>query len=298
MIELLRSRGNAIQEYGVVAFLGVAACVSVLLALGGQINTLMADLKQDMSAHRDAAAHAEAMVPGKLPAVEQEQPSAPALTGLTPEETLMLQSNLSSKLQTLGANGTTELLAKQLEALAQSLLAKGEITEAQFRTLQQLANKGHDMAQVEGMLEDYVEMASGKQSQFSDMKLQFQGQSYTPLALSKLIGINRTQPETITDFFSDTSGTGTLLSDFQSLYLSAEQNGSLDNPEVKALVTAAASQIVITGELMEHSYYKFHDGTDSNVSAFTDRLLSKATQVRSWEICKSGNGNDDGTFCQ
>lgn len=296
---MVRSPGNAIQEYALIGALAILACMGVLLSLGGSLNSLMLGLKQDMHSHREVTVQVKQPRDFQsVPGIIAETSAPPQTGGMAQEENPLIQRNLATKLQTLGANGTTELLANQIAELAKSLYEQGEITEAQRNTLLTLANKGHEMAQVERMLEDYVAMAGENRQQFNNMKIEFQGKQYTPMELSKLIGINRVQPETIKDFFREARDTGSLLADFQSLYLEAEKNGSMQVPAIKSLVTSAASQIIITGELMEHSYYKYHDGTYDDVASMKERIVSKATNVNSWQICKSGNGLDDGTLCQ
>jgi polyhydroxyalkanoate synthesis regulator phasin len=294
-----RVYGNSILEYTIVGFLTVAVCVGAMLGLGKQMGTLMSDLKDDMRNQTTIAQHARTQDYVKTSHMVLHQSLDTYFVGMSAEEKLLLQSDLSDKLQTLGANGTTELLAKQLAVLANALLDKGEITEEQNSTLLQLANKGHDMALAERLVEDFVEMAGERKNDYRDITYEFQGKQYTPFKLAELVGYVGWYPNNIRDPFEEVSTAGPLLSDFQRLYQEADKNGSLNNPKVKDLVTVAAAQIVMTGELIEDNYSNYHNGVFNFQSreAFTKRVASHATGLHSTTICKVGRNMDGGTFC-
>lgn len=297
MPSIARSKGNSILEYTVVGFLMVAVCVGVLMSLGKQMNTLIGDLKTDMKEHKAIAAQVNAEGYIQKSSMGLKESMNTYFVGLNQEDEKLLQKNFSGKLQTLGANGTTELLAKQIALLAKSLYEKGEITEEQRQTLLELANKGHDMAHVEGLVEDFVELAGDRQKEFSSKTYEFQGKQYTPMELVQMVGYVGSYSS---DLLRETPGGGALLTDFQRLYQEADKNGSLSNPAMKSLVMAAAAQIVMTGELVENSYYHYEIGylKFKNKSDMMNQMASDATNLHSSHICTAGNNINGGTFCK
>lgn len=288
------------MEYTIVGFLMIAVCLGALLLLGKQLDSMMGGFQQNLSRHKSISEEAHSEVKAQISSRQLKESLNSHFVEMNPKEKYLLQSDLTGKLQTLGANGTTELLAKQIVVLAESLYKKGEITEEQRNTLQKLANKGHDMALVEGLVEDFVEMAGERQKELSNKTYNFEGKEYTPYELTRLVGYAGWYPNNIQDPFQDVTNGGALLVDFQRLYQEADRNGSLSNPDVKSLVTAAASQIVMTGELVEDNYSNYHNGVFNfkNKSEFTSKLASYSTHLHSSQICRSGNHIDGGTFCR
>lgn len=294
---IARACGNTILEYTVSGFLVLAVCVGVLMSVGKQLNTHFVDLKKDMKRHQALAIQAKVEANLQKYSLGTKEVIDNYFGEMNTAEGIILQRNLPGKLQTLGANGTTKLLSKYIAILANSLYEKGEITEEQRQTLLKLANKGHDMAYVERLVEDFVDLAGDRRKEFSNQTYEFQGKKYTPMELVQLVGYVKSYPS---DVLKETPGGGALLTDFQRLYQEANNNGSLSNAAMKSLVMAAAAQIVMTGELMENSYYHYETGhfRFKNKSDMMNQVASDATNLHSSHICTAGHNIDGGTFCK
>ncbi|MBY0405024.1 MAG: hypothetical protein K2X66_14080, partial [Cyanobacteria bacterium] len=79
-------------------------------------------------------------------------------------------TDINSLVETLGPNGTTDLLVDAIRQLAQKLLAKGEITQAQANQLMALANSGHSWSNTQGVIESAVR-DSGRNKEIFDAQV-------------------------------------------------------------------------------------------------------------------------------
>jgi hypothetical protein len=267
-------------EYALVSALIVLACLGALASLQNQPGNQMTDLSWHMNGGHASTVH------GEIQAILKK-----TYARLPADQQALLQSDFSTKLVTLGANGTTDLLATQLTLVAQALKEIGAITEAQSEDLLNLANQGHTIAQAERLIEDSV---SGK-TQSSTGMYTFQGKEYTLDQLAGQIGFGGVSMDEVANPLTSDKAEP-VLANFQSLYTTAQRDGSLEIPEVKALVDQASSQILTTGELVEDVYTR--EQITDDYAAFKTRLASNATNASSGAICTAGRNTDTGQSCR
>jgi hypothetical protein len=280
--------GNTILEYSLIGLLIALGCMVGCLSFGKNFANAISGLKTEMSTRNQLAIEASKnakMLSSTNPSSGSSGTSSKL--GLTSEEQTLLEQPLSDKLQTTGANGTTELLAKQLELLAAQLLADGKITEEQSDAILRLANQGHYMAHLESL----IEQASGQSTVVMD------GQTYSTWDLASRLGFMAIPPDgfaTADVFSSDYTGNQEVeLAKFIALYKEVMASGAASDPLVSSTILNASVQIVNIGESMEDAIYR-----DSNGYDLKNQLASRVTQMNSSRICTSGNFTDNGLLCK
>lgn len=286
-----RSQGNTVTEYALIGCLVLLVSITALQLLGSNLNLAMAKIKSDMKAKNHAAMVAESM---------QQAAAAGKLTGMTTADLAILQESLTSKLQTTGANGSTEILAKQIAAAAELLLKEGKIDQSQYDILMKLSNQGHKMAQIESMISDAMKFANGDVNAFNTMTFNLDGQTYTASELSKLVGFNGPSPADfgtadILSFPTDTSGGA--INSFLSLYQEAVASGALSDPLALSTVQSASTQIASLGELTEDVSWNIDNGMAMDAASVTTLTSASSTQMNSSKICQTGQFVDNGTLC-
>ena len=194
------------------------------------------------------------------------------------------------------------MLSDQIASAATLLFSEGKIDQSQYDILMKLSNQGHQIAQVESIVADALKTANGDATVFANIKITWEGKTYTAAELSGLIGFDAVFPS---DFSSPTSnilaqqtGAKAEISDFLSLYNEAVASGALSDPALKATVESASTQIASIGELVEDSVWHFtYYGESGTPEAVNAREASTATTMNSTNICTAGNFQDNGILC-
>lgn len=222
-------------------------------------------------------------------------PTAIGQTGLSVKG-LAIPRDLPAFIQTAGANGTTALFSEQIRKMGEELLAKGEITEEQANYFYELANQGNRVATIEKLVEDALD--NGTQT------VTFEGKSYTPFELSRLVGwpdepssyytmLVRQASDAINRSPNNRSETMQL---FLSSYQKLEQSGGLNNPAVQQAVSAMSAKISYLSELVESNVSDQHWG---NTTTPLDSYMASHTSYWSAaQICGAGSGETVGVTCQ
>lgn len=287
------SRGNTLAEYVFIGGTMVLVAIAGLMLLSSSINKAMAMLRDDMKTHQQAV----------IASLEAQRGGLSAVAGqLNYDELDILGQDLKTKLQTTGANGSTNVLANQIEKAAALMLANGTIDEAQYDILMKLANQGHKMAEIQGLISDAMSYTNGDVAAFNSMKFTLDGQNYTANELAKMIGFDGPSP---VDFASaDILGsplggtTGSAVSGFLDLYNQAVASGALSDPALKATVDSASTQIASLGELTEDITWNVQNNgmpmDDANITTLTN---TSSTQMNSSKICTAGQFQDNGVLC-
>lgn len=215
-------------------------------------------------------------------------------------------ASLASSIETAGTNGTTETLLAQLSSITDQLKAQGQLSEQQQSLLTQLANQGHEIANIEKLIEESYIAADGDMTKFDRTPLVYGGQLYSPHDLSQQIG-----------FFPEggQDGYGPIVEDFKSIY----QQLDLEDPVVREMISILVNQIINTANGVESalslrkegdSIETFHasvitalDEIDwalgtSTQASLMDLGASALTRNNSSRICKSGDGQSTGTSCE
>lgn len=237
-------------------------------------------------------------------------------------------SNLQRMLEVDGANGTTDELLAVLHNLASELLAKGEITQAQYNHFEALANQGHRLSEYEKAIEAHAALYRNNLEGFYNEKVIMDGKEYqSVLAISydiSWIDPKRATSEyqqgnyyaqsvplihklTELDFKTTTTdeikvigvsdiAPGRELRTFYEEYLSLRTSGALNHPGINTLVKDLTEKISILSSLTENQVSSMDMMKKSNLN-INGGIASAASHYLSGSICNVGGGNDSGIQC-
>lgn len=287
-------RGNTLAEYVGIASFIVVVCIASITVFTVNFKNLVAQVRDDMRQRQQA--------PIAAMLARQNNAANNLVHQLSSEQLALLENELATKVQTTGANGSTSVLAQQLAALAEKMLADGRIDEAQYNILMDLSNQGHKMAQTMGMLEDALRLAGGDAEKFKSMTFAVDGQTYNALELSRLIGFDGPVPEYFqeADILGGGPGAGQQMTQFLDLYNQALASGALNDPAIRATVDSASTQIANVSEATEHNIGQFAALGSINLNGPDDLAQlagASITNMNSSKICTAGNFTDNGTLC-
>jgi hypothetical protein len=289
--------------------------IPALFLFGGQLAGSWNNLAAGM-----AERHAAAKVVG---VTALGSATGPALTGsvtlTTAKGTVItldgaLIQPLGQSIATLGANGTTTLLADNLAQLAKKLRDSDEITQAQFNILTKLANQGHDIAEIAGVVEQAVKQyPTANAQEFFSAKVLLDGKLttmknvldvngyYTDNNIAKGYRYNPATGEMYNTLPADllnpsNAPDGQSLNTLLKLYQQADSSGALLDPAIKQVVSSLTTQIALTLESLEQAEGDVFMG-HSEPEQIQSIAASTAIHIDSSGICETGNATDSGVHC-
>jgi hypothetical protein len=208
-------------------------------------------------------------------------------------------AQISKNVATTGANGTTALLANQLESIGQQLLASGELTQDQYNALVALANQGHYIGQMERTLEQ-IAANSTDAAAFKATLMQYPelaGIASGDYYLVFGYGTGSSDPTLVTDPLGSVDIAHGATKDFLLLYQEVLNSGALNDPAVKQLVDTLTADIGYLSEVALDSAIDITYGAIPP-SQMQEQMVSDTTHLDSQQICTTGSGTDTGTQCQ
>lgn len=162
-----RSVGDSITEY------------AIPLVLLGTVAFFLTDLYPNMRTAFSASLGSGPGTPAQRQIVTREFTMDPnrqtVMVTLSNGNTLSIPNypmNLAQSIETLGPNGTTDILADSLMAVARQL--KDSIPEDEFNQLKALSEQGHRMAALQGLLEQAAINADGSKEAYNQSTLAFE----------------------------------------------------------------------------------------------------------------------------
>ncbi len=205
----------------------------------------------------------------------------------------------SESIETTGANGTTLSLYSSLMNIAQELESAGEVDATQANLLRDLANQGHRLAEIEGLIETAAQQASSV-FDYNSVDIPFDGQTYKTFELEALLGWSANgsaTPENIASNSLNATGASPETATFIALYESVLASGALDDPAVMDIVTGLSGEIAYLTELTEHAS-ALVGREEKPLSEFNSTMVSETTHYDSELICNEGDGAEDtGVSC-
>lgn len=202
---------------------------------------------------------------------------------------LNLPKSVAQSVLTIGANGTTDLLASNLTAMANQLLEKGEINQEQANTLLNLANQAHHMAEVQKNLETFSTKMGSDVTAFKITPVTIDGITYAngyEAALS--IGMDD----------NNASAKGAELQKFWDLYaVATEANHTLPS-ELKSLLQQHAVTINNLSDSMRVAMQTMITNGSGTPGELKDMMADQLIHSESTNICHMESGNQDsGVHC-
>jgi hypothetical protein len=314
--------GQSLTEYGLVGALVLVACIGGIAILGNSLRDSFASMITAPPAKPIAVASSPV---SSIPA----SPSAPVLPSSVSSATLVSPNTLQIKLadgstlnmnipvdvaksiQTIGANGTTQLLASSLEELAAQLKAEGKVDQTGSDAILKLANLAHRIASIESVVEGAMAKAGGDRQAALNMPVVFDGKSY-----AKVTDLTATI-QTGSQLSDGSYNFGPQTKEFYDAFSALWSAGVMNDPKVAGIIDvytheianlADGNRVVMTQ--MANSYgtpdayrtqlanYMNSIGYNNTASKLSEKTGSAVTHVDSAAICTAGGRTDSGTNCK
>jgi hypothetical protein len=187
-----RVPGQSLNEYGIAFALIVVVAIAGLVTLGNRSNQMLTQSNQVLFDNPGGGSGSARQMAGLLggrpaPGLTQVQLRMADGTLLTLDN---YPANLSKSIETVGGNGTTQLLLANLRSLAKQLVDQGKISQDEYNRMEALANQGHRLASIQKLLENAARSAPDLNA-FQNTSLVFEGKIYDhPYDLAGLIDVN------------------------------------------------------------------------------------------------------------
>lgn len=275
------SRGNTLAEYGLIGALVLLSSIGVLLVLGGNLNDVFGLSKNGMDS-KIQAAHAAGSTSLNVNSVAAST-SDPMLNN---EPVITAGSNGESMgnsiIVTAGSNGDSMSSVNSIQAAAQAAFASGNLTQEQFDTLKGMANKGHEIAELEGLIRNARLYANGNAELYQSTRFPYQGGSYTVGEL-----VSKLEPKE---------------AEMGNYRYTAEVQGIFSDPAIGSIVDTASNNIMNNGGAEVSIGGNIADAVEIGAYQNTKEGAAEAaakpdSHVESGRVCNAGGYDDNGVKC-
>jgi hypothetical protein len=285
------SPGNTLLEYTAIACLILILTLGAWQALGLNLKAHMGLLKNSMRSQLNDAKVQVQLQQLKKSAFQKAATAANAKMmtsgNVITAAGLVSIADMQSAIQTVGANGATDILASSLKGYITKLQQDKNLTSEQINLLSQLAEEGHTLANGEKALHDAVTAGqstviyNGHSYAVSDFQQQFGFINNVGINASITMDADKAMPQ---------------LAPFVKTYQQAVTSGALKDPDVQNQVTYLSKQIAALSDLAK---WNTTTGPQDLNSAYVTAMkqigiqdapasISEATDTDSTGICNSG----------
>jgi Flp pilus assembly pilin Flp len=302
-------QGQGILEYSLIGVLLLVVCIGGLEIFNGQMSKTWQKLWDDMKSRQGSAVaitgpsspSAPFTPPSRSSRAEEGQQRVTNRfvtqkgTVITLPDTV---DTMEETVKTLGANGTTMVLANSLEALIDQLAANNELNKTQAQKLITLANQGHKLAKLQKLAEDIVantattaEYRALMESNPKIMYISEEGLYSLHMGYYYPVDMDPLNP------YANLDADG-VVGEFLKTYHAAVASGALDDPAVRAVVETLTRKISNLNTVTALTLISLADDeiSHSDVSGLIVENIDK-THDSSAKICTTGKGQDSGTQC-
>ncbi|MGE0200850.1 MAG: hypothetical protein AB7P76_07775 [Candidatus Melainabacteria bacterium] len=303
------SKGQSLAEMALGTALVAIVLIPVLSVLGGLTNDIFGNALQNnpkpvVASVPIQTTPAPTADPGTVSPVTPPVPvtpvaGAPGSVSVTLADGTVLTmpnypNNISNIVETTGANGATDVMLAQLDAMLAQLQASGNADPETVSRLQELSNLGHRMANAEALVENAL-AAHPDANDFNNQTFTFEGVTYTAEEFSQMFGWHMVVPSTLTDATTTANAKG-YLADFLQAYQDAVDSGTLNDPALNTVVTDLVGKVGSMSEYVENAIWNVVSIGASPISEQAN-ISSNSSHLDSTGICYAGGGSDSGVQC-
>ena len=316
-----RSSGQTFSEFALLLALVVIVALGGLIAFSGSLKTALASLPfvSGMSSGSSGSGGAGGSASSGAVAAAGVKPgdSYYTMSDGTVVDLGSYNGNIQESIETSGVNGTTDMLASTIQAMAKSLVDQGKLTPGQSNLLIDLANKGHNVAATEKLIETLIATPVATPASLQSTMVTYNGVQYAnvwSVAMGQLGMCSGTQCVAPADAYGGMAGAPTLTlsaydnnywgqntSDFLQTYQAVQASGILSDPSVNSFVSQLVSNVANIADNFEFNVLTTTDAgytaDNSQISNFNQNNASAITNLNGVQICTVGTGTDTGTHC-
>lgn len=301
---------GTVEQMAVVGLIGVG-CIGAIVLLGSSVGNGFGSINAGMP----EAKIAEVRTPSQTSTgnannqTGMPQENSPEAGSNIELSSLDYATNVSNSIETSGANGTTDLLLSKFDIAIRDLLAEGAITEAEASSLRELSNLGHQMGDIEGLLEQQFEINGNNPNAFKNTEFTYNGNKYQ---FSQLVSQIQLVP-------TGNGGYGPGTSQSVMAKFMAKQKTSVDslqNERARSILGSLSTAIMTVADATEGAANDTRTGFTTTefrnlLSRYTEavdpskgkyppvsNLGSSITHGSSSSICNLGNGKGNGKTCK
>lgn len=295
-----RCLGQGLSEYSIIGALIVLITVPALVLMGNNLklsfNTLLPARKPTISIVQSPAPVAQPQGAGNVSAVPVPN-QIHLITAKGSRILIQTESKpLNEVLRTAGANGATATLADRIRSIAEQLQAGGDITATQAGSLIALANQGHRLGAIMGLMEQAASN-SRNNDEFDRTTVTFEGKHISIEKLENGLGFESMDygempRDPLNMSLKPYKETGAFIEAYQK----AQNQGAMDDPQIKNVVQGLASEIVMITVAMDNAQWASSAG-DIKPITLLDHAASAITHADSGGICLNGKAKDSGIQC-
>ena len=295
-LKLNQNFGQSLVEYSLA--IGAVCLLSLggLIMLGGSLRDFIPKIL-----HKENAPTEQSTAPST--------PASPSSTAGTSHLNITTSSggtinvddyptDLKTTIVTLGANGTTDVLADTILKLAEQQLAAGTISQDQYNSLAALSNQGHYLGELAGAIQTAAANSTDGTT-FNNTTAVIKGETVPIVSLNGMLGItgeNYNDPSSMTLDALHAKDANPPLQQFNDLYQQALTSGAMNDPVVRQVVEDAASKIAQINTSLDYLAGGVSTETVSATSS-TTFLAGLMVHQNASTICTAGNGSDTGVSC-
>jgi hypothetical protein len=290
--------GNTLTEYALIGLFILLVCIVAVTSLGSNLSTTFLgmvplpakDEPRAASAPNPAGSLAASFATGSHPiTITLSNGSSIHISGYS--------QDMVTTIETLGANGATDMLANTMQAMADQMLANGTISREGHAHLTALSNQAHYIASIEKALEQAATQASNR-DEYNDTPILFNGKTYpSPQELRMLIGYYNGSHDLndITDPMNDSTAAPETAA-FQTLYKQALQSDALKDPVALQTIQTLSKQVALLSSVSSVATVKIVTA-EIPPTDMVQYMAGDISHEKSGGICKTGNGEDNGVTC-
>jgi Flp pilus assembly pilin Flp len=312
--------GQSLSEYGLIAASVCLVGILSLTTLGGNLNSVFNGMVPQRSTvepiavtSTPAATQAETTTTsaGSNSATEMQLANTPANSAraAAPLDLKVISSELKTTVQTLGANGTAQMLANSLTKSIDQLLADPNLNPEQKNLLSALSNQGHDIAKREQVAQDLFQQYKNNLPGLWNASVTYGDEHYANFtAFTASFGSN-----------IDVGYKSPSLTNLSDLLAQARTAKAFNNPADEQTINRLVAEITTISFLYDDTVTDMKELGDKSIKELDARAQymletnpaqvlkeagvsdivapSQLTTQNSVQICTMGGGADSGTSC-
>jgi hypothetical protein len=309
--------GSALQEYALPLILVGLLVIQGVPMLLNSLQTQLFRTHQGAQPANGVAGQNDDSAQLEVRALGLDPNAASVTVPLASGDTANLEGipvDLAESVETMGASGTTSLLAQQLEKMGMAIDDSDPAKREQAAAVVALARQGKKIARIQGLLEDAARAADGDVNTFRTTMVTLDGQQYSTAELMILISSTHQEYQRLSGTLQElykpvgnnpfvenpdkSKSVGKEASEFADRFNAVQQTGALENPELRKLVYQLSKDIFTLGLTSAYSASLAYN-EEISTNEIAEMTASQISEANATGICQVvGKGKKPHPKCE